>query len=210
MTERRIDTEADIAEGCAWLAARCEGMAAARARCGPPPLRRRPPGFATLLRAVVGQQLSVASATAVWSRLEAAGGSTEAGIDALDDAALRAAGLSRQKIATARALAAARIDYAALAAGPEDAALATLTALRGIGRWTAEIYLLVGIGRADVMPADDLALQEAARLLYALPERPRPTALREMAEVWSPWRSVAARLLWAYYAAAKDREGLGA
>lgn len=208
MTGRLIETEADIAEGCAWLSAAEPRFAAALALAGPPPLRRRPEGFATLLRAICAQQLSVASADAVWRRLEAAGATEAAAVTRLDDAALRACGLSRPKIRYARALAEADLDYAALSRLPEDDAVARLTAVTGVGRWTAELYLLTAVGRADVFAPGDLALQEAARALFALEARPREPALHAMAAAWSPWRAVAARLLWAYYAARKARAGV--
>lgn len=121
---------------------------------------------------------------------------------------LRAVGLSRQKIRYARALSEARIDYEALRDAPNDAVITTLTQVPGIGVWTAEIYAMFSLGRSDVIATGDLALQEAARVLYDLPARPTDKALRQMAEEWSPWRSVAARVLWAYYRVAKDREGI--
>jgi DNA-3-methyladenine glycosylase II len=208
MVGRIISTPDCVAEGAAWLAAREPRFAAALARTGPLPLRRGPDGFAALLDAVVGQQVSTASARAIWARLAAAG-LTEAGaVAAADPAALAACGLSRQKIRYARALAQAEIDYARLRQAPDAEVIATLTALPGIGRWTAEIYALTALGRADVFAPGDLALQEAARLLFGLPGRPGETALRAMAADWSPWRAVAARLLWAYYRLATAREGL--
>ena len=108
----------------------------------------------------------------------------------------------------ARALAEAALDYPALRTLPDEAAIDALVALPGIGRWTAEIYLLFSLGRADVFAPADLALQESARLLFELPARPAPRPFAEMARAWSPWRGVAARLLWAYYRVAKDREGV--
>ncbi|MGF1502146.1 MAG: DNA-3-methyladenine glycosylase family protein [Paracoccaceae bacterium] len=205
---RLIETMADIAEGCDWLGAAEPRFAAVHAATGLPPLRRRPGGFGALLRAVVSQQLSVASADAVWGRLEAAGATEPVGIAALDDGALRSAGLSRQKIRYARALAAADLDFAALGRLEEDAAKAALTAIPGIGPWTAEIYLLFAVGRADVFAPGDLALQEAVRDLFCLEARPREAPLRAMAEAWSPWRGVAARLLWAHYRHLKRRDGV--
>ncbi|MEM6423517.1 MAG: DNA-3-methyladenine glycosylase 2 family protein, partial [Pseudomonadota bacterium] len=172
------------------------------------PLRRRPGGFTALLRAICGQQLSVASAEAVWTRLEAAGCCKADGIARADDDLLRACGLSRQKIAYARALAGADLDFDALARMPEEDAVAELTAIKGIGVWTAEVYLMFAVGRPDVFAPGDLALQESVRLLFELTHRPKEKALREMAGAWSPWRAVAARLLWAYYAAEKSREGV--
>jgi DNA-3-methyladenine glycosylase II len=121
---------------------------------------------------------------------------------------LRACGMSRQKIKYAKALAEARIDFKALRDAPTDQVVATLTQVSGIGVWTAEIYAMFSLGRADVFAPGDLALQEGARILFDLPERPKEKALRLMAEDWSPWRAVAARLLWAYYHVAKDREGI--
>jgi DNA-3-methyladenine glycosylase II len=156
----------------------------------------------------VSQQVSVASAAALWARLEAAGLTTAEAVAASDEASLRACGLSRQKIRYGLALARADLDYARLRAAPDDEVIGALLALPGIGRWTAEIYAMFSLGRADVFAPGDLALQEAARLLFDLPGRPYEKALRAMAADWSPWRGVAARLLWAYYRRAKAREGI--
>ena len=120
----------------------------------------------------------------------------------------RAAGMSRQKARYGRALAQSNIDFDALRDMPDAQVVATLTAVPGIGTWTAEIYAMFALGRADVFAPGDLALQEGARLLFDLPERPRKRDLRTLALRWSPWRAVAARLLWAYYRVAKQREGI--
>ena len=207
---RLILTEADVAEGCVALAAACPRMAEAHALVGVPPVRERRDGFAGLLKAIVSQQVSVASAKAIWGRVEAAGLHEPAAILAATDDALRAPGLSRPKMRYARALAAAEIDWDRLREAPTDEVVETLTAVPGVGVWTAEVYALFALGHADVFAPGDLALQEGARLLYDLPERPSEKALRAMAEDWSPWRAVAARLLWAYYACAKGREGVTA
>jgi len=208
MTERIIHTEADIAEGAAHLAGLCPRMAHARDLVGAVPLRRREDGFAALMGAIVSQQVSVAAARAIWARLDGVGLTGPQAIAASDEDTLRAAGLSRQKARYVRALAAADLDYAALRRAPTEEVVATLTQVPGIGVWTAEIYAMFSLGRADVFAPGDLALQESARLLYGLPERPKPAALRAMAADWAPWRAVAARLLWAYYHVAKDREGI--
>lgn len=208
MTGRIIEGDADVAEGAAWLAARHAAFARAQDLTGPLPLRRHADGFRALLDAIVGQQVSTASANAIWARLEAAGLTDEAAVAAADDAALRAAGLSRQKVRYAQALATARLDYAALRMAPDAEVVAALVALPGIGRWTAEIYAMFALGRADVFAPGDLALQEAARDLFDLAARPTEKALRAMAEDWSPWRAVAARQLWAYYRVMKRREGI--
>lgn len=197
-----------VAEGAAWLAAREPRFAAALDLTGPLPLRRQPGGYDRLLGAIVSQQVSVASADAIWGRLEAAGLTAPEAVLAAEEEALRACGLSRQKMRYARALAEAGIDYDALRGAPTQEVIATLVAVPGIGVWTAEIYAMFALGRADVFAPGDLALQEAARILFELPERPREKALRAMAEDWSPWRAVAARLLWAYYKVARDREGI--
>ncbi|GGH17814.1 DNA-3-methyladenine glycosylase II [Cribrihabitans marinus] len=205
---RIIEGDSCVAEGAAWLSAQCPRMAHAIDLCAPLPLRRKPDGFAELLSAIVSQQVSVASARAIWGRMAAAGLTSPERVATATEDDLRAAGLSRQKIRYARALAAAGIDYAGLRELPTETVVTRLTEVPGIGVWTAEIYAMFSLGRADVFAPGDLALQEAARLLYDLPERPRDKALRDMAAAWSPWRSVAARALWAYYRVAKDREGI--
>lgn len=205
---RIIETPACVAEGAAWLAARDPRFAQALSVTGPLPLRRKPDGFAQLLSAIVSQQVSVASANAIWNRLRDAKLTGPRKILWATDDDLRAVGLSRQKIRYARALAEARIDFNALRGIPTADLIAELTQVSGIGVWTAEIYAMFSLGRADVFAPGDLALQESARLLFDLPERPKERALRNMADAWSPWRSVAARLLWAYYHVAKDREGI--
>ncbi len=208
MTDRIIATPACVAEGAEWLAAVEPRFAAALELTGPLPLRRRRDGFEPLLGAIVSQQVSVAAADAIWSRLCAARLTRPRRILAATDDELRACGLSRQKIRYARALAAARLPFDTLRERPDEEVVATLVEVPGIGRWTAEIYAMFSLGRADVFAPADLALQEAARLLFELPARPREAELRALAEPWSPWRAVAARLLWAYYRVAKDREGI--
>jgi len=205
---RIIETPDCVAEGAAWLAAQDPRFARALAETGPLPLRRKPGGFAELLSAIVSQQVSVASAQAIWARMKDAKLTGPRKIMWASDEDLRAVGLSRQKIRYARELAAARIDFKGLRTARNDEVIATLTQVPGIGIWTAEIYAMFSLGRADVFAPGDLALQEAARILFDLPDRPKDKALREMAIAWSPWRSVAARMLWAYYRVAKDREGI--
>ncbi len=208
MVGRIIQSLDCVAEGAAWLALRDPGFARALPLVGDLPLRREADGFAALLRAIVGQQVSVASARAIWARLEGAGLTDAAVMAAASDDALRAAGLSRQKARYGRALAQAGIDFDALRGLPDAEVVARLVAVPGIGVWTAEIYAMFALGRADVFAPGDLALQEAARMLFGLEVRPTDKVLRAMAEDWSPWRSVAARILWAYYRVAKEREGV--
>jgi len=208
MTGRLITSDACVAEGAVWLAAREPRFAQALTATGPLPLRLRPDGFAELVSAIVSQQVSTASAAAIWGRVVAAGLTTPGAVAAASEEDLRACGLSRPKMRYLRALAAAGLDYEALREVPTDAVLQRLTAVTGIGIWTAEIYAMFSLGRADVFAHGDLALQEAARGLFGLETRPTAGEMRTMAQEWSPWRSVAARILWAHYRVMKAREGV--
>lgn len=205
---RLIEIEADVAEGAAWLAARDPHLAGVLERTGLPPLRRRTDGFGALLDAILSQQVSTASAAAIAARLAAAGIVSEDDVLAAGEAGLTACGLSRPKARYLTAIAAARPDYGALRQLPDEAVTARLVALPGIGAWTADIYLLMALGRADAFAPGDLALQEAARLALGLPERPKAAALAAISDRWRPWRAVAARLLWAYYRLERNREGI--
>ncbi|WP_420397898.1 DNA-3-methyladenine glycosylase family protein [Nioella sp.] len=208
MVGRIIETPDCVAEGAAWLAQAEPRFAHVLELTGPLPLRRRKDGFAELLSAIVSQQVSVASASSIWSRMQDACLTAPDRIASASEDDLRAVGLSRQKIRYAKALAEAGIDFPVLRQAPDEEVIAALTQVPGIGRWTAEVYAMFSLGRADVFAPADLALQEAARLLFDLPDRPKEKPLRQMAEAWSPWRAVAARALWAYYHVAKDREGI--
>ena len=191
-----------------WIAERREAlsrldpaMAAAHAESPLFDWRSKPGGFPGLVRMILEQQVSVASATAIWLRLEA--GLGRVGPDevmALSPEELRAFGLSRPKVRYVRALAEAKIDFDALRDLDDEAAIGVLTAVPGIGRWTAEVYLMICEGRTDFFPAGDVALQEAIRVASGLAERPSQKALYTRAEAWRPHRGVAAHLLWAYYA----------
>lgn len=179
-------------------------LAAIEAAAGPLPWRRRAAGFEGLLQAIVGQQISNQAAAAIWARLRAVPGALAPhGLLALADDDLRQAGLSRPKVAHARALAEAfadgRLDAPALAAMDDEPAIAAIAAVRGMGRWSAEVYLLFALEREDVFPAGDLALAGAAAALKGLPARPGPAVLRALAEPWRPWRGLAARLLWHHW-----------
>lgn len=209
MIGRIIQTDTCIAEGLAELSLIEPRFAMAAAEAGQIPLRRREGGFEALLSAIVSQQISVAAAAGIWARVKAAGADTPEGLLALDDEGLRACGLSRPKQRYARGLAEANLDFDALALMSDEEAAATMTALPGIGRWTAEMYLMFSLGRADVFAPGDLALAESARMLFDLDARPTPKVFDAMAAEWSPWRAVAARVLWAWYRVAKGREGVG-
>src|SRR6516162_10454938 len=210
---RFLRNDADLAAALAVLAEADPRLAKLIAVAGAPALRRRPAGFSGLCAIICAQQLSTASATAIWGRLVGA-------FNPFDHDAVRRAraaklariGLSRPKIKTLKAIgnaiAKGAIDLDALAGMDADAAHAALTALHGIGPWTADIYLLFCLGHADAWPAGDLALQEAARLAFGLPGRPSAKETSVLAEPWRPWRGVAARLLWAYYRAIKQRDAI--
>lgn len=198
----------DVTHGADWLAKQVPEFARVLPQLRPLPLRLKPDGFGALVDAIIGQQISTSAANAIAQRMKDADLVTPAQILSASDDDLRAAGQSVQKIKYLRALAEADLDYTALRdASPEDA-IKTLTALPGIGPWTAEIYAMFSLGHADVFPAGDLALQEAAKVLFDLAERPKPKEMRLMAQAWSPWRSVAARALWAYYREIKKRDGI--
>lgn len=209
---RIIRSSEDIAEGVAYLRRREERFDEFLVVSPVVPLRRSEPGFATLLHSVVSQQLSVAAADAIWGRLTANRAPTAQAIHRARISSLAAAGLSRSKIACAKDLARAVLDeslpLARLESMPYEEAIAAMTTVKGIGRWTAEIYLMFALGRADVIAAGDLALQEAARMLFGLEQRPSERELRELADNWKPWRSVAARVLWSYYRQVRNREGV--
>jgi DNA-3-methyladenine glycosylase II len=177
---------------------------------GPPSLRRRAAGLEGLAWIVVSQQVSTASATAIFARLKARLGSIDAdAIKAINDQDLRTCGLSAPKVRTLRAIAEAQaaglLDFAALARAEAGAAHRTLVAIKGIGPWTADIFLLFCLGHADAWPAGDLALQEAAKLLLGLEVRPDAKALQAIGERWRPYRGVAAHCLWAYYTAGRSK-----
>lgn len=179
-------------------------LAAVEAAAGPLPWRTRPGGFPGLLRIITAQQISSAAAAAIWGRLAAVPGALDPDAwPALPDDALRAAGLSRPKVGHGRALAAAfaggRLSAAGLAALPDAEAVAAITAVPGLGPWTAEVYLLFAEGRADMFPAGDIAVAGAAAALLGLGVRPDPRALRSLAEEWRPTRALAARLLWHHW-----------
>ena len=195
-------------EGLDRLAEADPAVARALERVGYPAPRQREPGFATLLRIMVAQQLSTKSAAAIWARLEAACGPavTAERFLALEEPDFKAIGFSRQKTAHGRSLAEAvargALDLPALATLPEEDAIAAIAALRGFGRWSAEIYLLFALGRVDVFPADDLGLQVGMQRLKRLDARPNRKIMDQLAAPWRPRRGCGAIFLWHYYGAA--------
>jgi DNA-3-methyladenine glycosylase II len=206
-----LHTEADLQAGLAELILADPRLVPVAEKAGAFSLRRREGGYAGLCAIVCGQQLSVASAAAIRDRLFAA-------LDPFHHDAVRKArpdklkrlGLSNNKIKSikeiGKAVAAGHIDLTAVGDMDADVAHAALTALHGVGPWTADIYLLFCLGHADAFPAGDLAVQEAARIALGLRKRPDAKALTKIAEAWRPWRGVAAHLLWAYYHAVKKRD----
>jgi DNA-3-methyladenine glycosylase II len=201
-----IETDADIRAGVTSLRRRCPHMRRIHDRVGDPPLRRHTAGFEGLARIIVGQQVSAASADAIWRRTAAAivPFQPERLLD-MDDDGLRAAGLSRPKVRTLRALSEAlvegRLVLEPLQHADDEQVRAALTSINGIGPWTADIYLMFCLGRTDSWASGDLALQLAAWRALKLKVKPDARRLETIAERWRPWRGVAARLLWAFYAA---------
>lgn len=205
-----IETLADIEHGLAGLCEADPRLVEIIAVSGDVPLRRSEPGFASLASIIVSQQVSRQSADAIWGRLTVL-------IDPLDPAsflaggeqAWREAGLSRPKqrtlVAISEAVLEGRLDLEHMCRIDGSAALAELTAIKGIGPWTAEVYLLFAAGHPDIFPAGDIALQAAVADAFAMPQRPGDRELRLLAESWAPWRGVAARLFWAFYAARQGR-----
>ena len=208
-----LNTQADLEDAVHALIAQDRRLKPVFEITGMPALRRREPGFMGLAHIVCGQQLSTASAAAIWARLSAA-------FDPFDHEALRKAradrlgrlGLSAAKIKTlkslARELAAERVNLDVLANEDADAAHHTLTSLHGIGPWTADVYLLFCLGHGDAWPAGDLAVQEAVKIGLGLKTRPTHKEMAPLAEPWRPLRGAAAHLWWSYYRVLKKREGV--
>ncbi|MCE7985099.1 MAG: DNA-3-methyladenine glycosylase 2 family protein [Caldilinea sp. CFX5] len=197
-------TAARLLEGVAILTAQDSDLAAVVHRWGPPPLWAREPGFPTLVHIILEQQVSLASARAAFDRLLAlATPLTPTRFLELDDVTLRAVGFSRQKTGYNRHLAQSIVtgefDIDGLVTLSDEAARAALVARKGIGPWTADIYLLMCLGRPDVWPVGDLALQVAMQSVKGLTQRPTVVEMATMGEAWRPWRAVAARLLWHHY-----------
>ncbi len=193
-----------ITRGMSALCATDPDIATAYADIGPPATRLRKPGLPTFISTIVSQQISAAAARSILERVMALLPNQSADdLLAVAEDELRTAGLSRQKISYLKALAAAiesgELDIDELPAMSDEQAIATITALRGFGRWSAEIYLMFSLRRRDVFPADDLALQVALGRLKGLAHKPTPAQCRKLTEHWSPWRSVGALFLWHYY-----------
>ena len=211
----RFETQDDLEDAMQMLVKQDPRLKPILAQTGMPALRQREPGFAGLAHIVCGQQVSTASAAAIWGRLSTA-------FDPLDHEAIRKAradrlgrlGLSAAKIKTlkfiAKELAADRLNLDVLANEDVDAAHNTLTALHGIGPWTADIYLLFCLGHGDAWPAGDLAVQEAVKIGLRLKARPTAKQMAPLAEPWRPLRGAAAHLWWSYYRVLKKREGIAA
>lgn len=206
MTWGKLDSADALARHLRALLKRDARLKAVYKTAGPFEIRKTDPGFAGLAKVICGQQLSVASARAIWSRFETLEGALDPeGYLRLSEEAVRAAGFSIGKFRTVRAVAEAvaegRLDLGALELLPRDEAVGTLCNIKGIGPWTAEIYLMFCAGHPDIFPAGDLALQKAVGHAFALDPRPAGKALEAIAEAWAPHRATAALLFWRYYGA---------
>jgi DNA-3-methyladenine glycosylase II len=213
MERNPVLTPEDFGRAVARLAAADPVMAGVAARWGAPPFWRHPHGFAGLVHGILAQQVSLESAVAAFTKLEREMGSVEPeGFLRLDDARLRAIGFSRQKATYARGIAhaivAGVLDLAALDAAPDDEVRGTLVAVRGVGRWTADVYLLFALCRADAWPSGDLALAKAVQELWSLEAIPSWDELDAWAERWRPFRAVAARFLWHDYLSRRGRRSV--
>jgi len=209
----RLDSPQTLTAHLAALIALDPRLAAVAERAGAFEIRRSPGGFAGLARIVTGQQVSTQSADAIWSRFEQLEGALDpAGYLLLSEETVRKSGQSGAKYRTIRAIAeavaAGEFDFAPLAGLPAEAAIAALTKLKGIGPWTAEIYLMFSAQHPDIFPAGDIALQRAVGWAFDLPESPPAKDLVTLARSWSPHRSTAALLFWRYYRAVRNKEGL--
>ncbi|MCF3641036.1 DNA-3-methyladenine glycosylase [Rhizobium sp. TRM95111] len=207
-----IRTDADVAAGLVDLALLDPRLFVIIDKAGPVPLRRLDPGYRGLAGIVVSQMVSRASADAIWRKLEAlAGDVTQHHVLGLTDEDCRAVGLSRAKADTLRRLAesvdSGAVDLDAICHLDAPVAVRALTQVKGIGRWTAEVYLLFCAGHPDIFPSGDVALQNAVAHALGLAVRPTAAELDEIAARWSPWRGVSARLFWAYYARVMRRQG---
>ncbi|GAA0801300.1 DNA-3-methyladenine glycosylase family protein [Psychrobacter piscatorii] len=205
MSIKTIENKQALQENITALVAIEPKFAAIYEHVGLPDLRHNAGGFEQLMRAMVGQQLSVAAAASIWKRLVDAALTTPHKIDEATDEALKAHGLSKQKTRYIRSLVNHDIDFMALENMPDEEVVNTLTAVTGIGRWTAEMYLLFSLKRADVLAVDDLAIKVAAMELLGLAERPTPKQLKNLTQHWSPYRSTASLLLWSYYGLLRNK-----
>ncbi|MGP9544857.1 DNA-3-methyladenine glycosylase family protein [Psychrobacter sp. AOP7-B1-25] len=205
MNIRTIENTNELEQQIAALVAIEPKFAPVHKQVGTPSLRHNEGGFEQLIRAMVGQQLSVAAAASIWKRLVDAELITPQAIHEATDDTLKAQGLSKQKTRYVRSLVDHDIDFVALEALPNKEVVATLTAVTGIGRWTAEMYLLFSLKRADILAVDDLAIKVAGMELLGLAERPTPKKLKDLTQHWSPYRSAASLLLWSYYGSLRDK-----
>ncbi len=210
---RIIRTHEDISAGLSGLVMLDARLEHVVSKAGPIPLRRTDPGYRGIANIIVSQMVSKASAAAIWGRMEASLGDINARtVSAMSDEDCRLLGLSRAKADALRRVAAAvlsgTLDLEAICSIEGAAAIREMTAIKGVGRWTAEVYLLFCAGHPDVFPVGDVALQNAVGHALMLEMRPSARELDSLTEVWAPWRSVAARLFWAYYATEMRRDGM--
>lgn len=208
-----IQTLDDVAEGLEALKRLDPRLIPVIKSAGPVPLRLREPTLASLMKIVVSQQVSVQSAAAIWGRFEIVFNPAKPEqIAKAEDEELQAVGLSRPKIKTLRAIAIEalenKLDCPTLIGKPLEEVNDRLTSIHGVGPWTAEVFALFCLGHPDIFPVGDVALQHGVHQAFNLDERPKGDTLATIAEQWSPWRGVAARLFWAYYAAYKNRDAL--
>ena len=207
MKERTINSKKDLEEGIRFLSDHDPTLSGVIDR-DKISLTKRSIGFSAVLKTIVSQQLSTSAASKIWQRIVDSNLDTQEKIHQVGDEQLFSLGLSRQKCSYARALAEANIDYITLGKLDSDIVIKRLIEIKGIGRWSAQIYCMFSLARGNIFPSGDLALQEAIRVLLKLDSRPNIKEVDEISERWAPWKTVAALALWSFYSKQRKKEGV--
>lgn len=208
MLEKIIRSGDDLQEGLSYLAQHDQRLSQAINNQTRISLARRSAGFPALLKTIVSQQLSTAAASKIWQRIIDRNLQDQRRISTVTDEALLSLGLSRQKCSYVRALTSENLDYDSLDSMDSDQVIGRLIEIKGIGKWTAQIYCMFSLARANIFPSGDLALQESIRILFELDERPTAKEVEDQSNHWAPWKSVAALVLWDFYRRERKREGV--
>ena len=208
MLEKIIRSDDDLQEGLSYLAQHDQKLSQAINNQTRISLARRSAGFPALLKTIVSQQLSTAAASKIWQRIIDRNLQDQRRISTVTDEALLSLGLSRQKCSYVRALTSENLDYDSLDSMDSDQVIGRLIEIKGIGKWTAQIYCMFSLARANIFPSGDLALQESIRILFELDERPTAKEVEDQSNHWAPWKSVAALVLWDFYRRERKREGV--
>ena len=206
MQEIIVESDEDLREGVSVLSKNEPKFSYALSACGPPTLRKDVNGFEALFKIIVGQQLSTSAAQAIWTKLKVCDLITNESVLAATESTLRNAGLSKTKVSYVKGLALTDLDYGSFERKSNAEIIQELTAVRGIGLWTAQIYLMFSLRRSDIFASGDLALKEGTRLLFGMKQRPSSEELDDLAQLWRPFRTIAAMIIWRYYSYKKKRK----